>query len=260
MPNFFCQIPWENSRFTYLGSVFIFSCLPVHSESVHWFWTILTKGRFMLRLSHAICKADSQHLKGFKICWISLFLFSFYCITISVLLCLLFLGFSYWDLGKPCSILPTYPPRHVEQDLGQIMLWQDNKRGRAHVPLWRENLMHKIKTHKWERDANKTFSIPEPLIFHFKTFCERCCKWVNKYKTISEWYRRFVQVHQLEKQDIFVLFLRSLKNTFLVETNPLIFVETSAVWEVIWSKNHTSLFISKNSQSLEHVAKQSKEK
>lgn len=170
MPNFFCQIPWENSRFTYLGSVFIFSCLPVHSESVHWFWTILTKGRFMLRLSHAICKADSQHLKGFKICWISLFPFSFYCITISVLLCLLFLGFSYWDLGKPCSILPTYPPRHVEQDLGQIMLWQDNKRGRAHVPLRRENLMHKIKTHKWERDANKTFLFQSLSYFILKHF------------------------------------------------------------------------------------------
>lgn len=103
-------------------------------------------GKYIMRPSHGLCKPDFQHLKGCRICCLSLFLFSFYCVTISVLLCHLFLGFSYWDLEKPCTILPTYPPRGAEQDVDHVgqRVHRQDRRGRAHVLLLRENLLHKI--------------------------------------------------------------------------------------------------------------------
>lgn len=65
-------------------------------------------GKFTMRLPHVICKPDSQHLKGCRICWLSLFLFSFHCITVSVLLCHFSWGFLT-ESGKAMHPLARSP-------------------------------------------------------------------------------------------------------------------------------------------------------
>lgn len=147
----FAQYPekYQGLQGLHLGSVFIISYFPVHSESIHCFWTILTKGQGHGKIRHESVPCHLQvrfpapeRMQDL----LSLFLFSFYCIKISILICHLFLGFSYWDLEKPCTIWPTYPRRGAEQDPGHIgqKVHRQDRRGRAPVPFLRENLQHKI--------------------------------------------------------------------------------------------------------------------
>lgn len=152
-------------------------------------------GKFTMRLPHVICKPDSQHLKGCRICWLSLFLFSFHRITVSVLLCHFSWGFLT-ESGK--AMHPLGVQSRILVTLGRRCT---GRTGEAELMchFWGKTCCTKIayKTHRWERDADKNFSTPVSVIFNFKTFCERCCNSVNKYKTIWEWCRCFV--HQLEK-------------------------------------------------------------
>lgn len=172
--------------------MFIFSYFPVHYESIQWFCSILTRGQGHGKIHHeaASCHLQarfpaSEGMQDLLAIFIPIFIPLYYCICSIVPL---FLGFSYrvWKSHAPsCPLSFPGVQSRIFITLGRRCT---GRTGEAELMchFCGKACCTKIayKTHMWERDADKNFSTPVSVIFNFKTFCERCCNSVNKYKTI----------------------------------------------------------------------------